>query len=165
MALAVAIIVSASLAFAGTFSEWQAGKFSAEELGSAAISGPNADPDEDSRANLLEYAFGLDPFLPDTDESALSIGSESLTFTHREAIGADNLVYRLESSSDLQQWGWITPSPAHREVLSENEEFPMSPSSSAGAFGIGRTNPASISSPGTPENLASPKTRKQSKVP
>ncbi len=123
MVLAVAIIVSASLAFAGTFSEWQFSIFTTEELADPATSGPVADPDEDGRANLLEYAFGLDPFLPDADESALNIGPESLIFTHWEAIGADDLVYRLESSSDLQQWGWITPNPAHREVLSENEGF------------------------------------------
>ena len=49
-----------------TFALWQQSKFTAAELASAALSGPDADPDQDGIVNLLEYAFGLEPKSPDS---------------------------------------------------------------------------------------------------
>lgn len=45
----------------GEFARWQAASFTDAELDEVTVSGPSADPDEDGTANLLEFAFGLDP--------------------------------------------------------------------------------------------------------
>jgi hypothetical protein len=46
---------------------WRQAHFSAPDLANAAISGDAADPDGDGIPNLLEYAFGLDPALTDSN--------------------------------------------------------------------------------------------------
>ncbi|MGD9418542.1 MAG: choice-of-anchor M domain-containing protein [Verrucomicrobiota bacterium JB025] len=45
----------------GGFAEWRAGHFPAETVMDESLAGAGADPDEDGRVNLLEYAFGTDP--------------------------------------------------------------------------------------------------------
>lgn len=45
----------------GALAQWQATHFSAGELDNPAISGPDADPDQDGMKNVVEFAFGFDP--------------------------------------------------------------------------------------------------------
>jgi hypothetical protein len=48
------------------FDAWRLAEFTAQELMNPPISGPNGDPDLDGLSNLLEYAFGFDPHIPDS---------------------------------------------------------------------------------------------------
>lgn len=48
-----------------TFSSWQSAFFTPSQLADPLISGPDADPDLDGLKNLMEFAFDLDPLLPD----------------------------------------------------------------------------------------------------
>ena len=48
-----------------TFAVWSPAFFSANQLTNPAISGMNSDADGDGVANLLEYAFDMNPVLPD----------------------------------------------------------------------------------------------------
>ena len=53
------LLAFAAPAFAGLpFEQWRAQRF---QLAEPNVSGPDADPDQDGRSNLLEYALGTDP--------------------------------------------------------------------------------------------------------
>ena len=118
LAISAGIFLSASAAHSLTFSEWQAAHFTTAELADPAISGPNADPDGDGRANLIEYAFGLDPLVADQDASTSAIGPNGLTLTYPEVVGATDLLYHLEQSPDILHW--VTPNSPTRSVLSDD---------------------------------------------
>ncbi len=117
-AVVLAGAFSLSSASALTFDAWRATKFSAGQLADPAISGPNADPDGDGRANLTEYAFGLDPLITDQDESTTVLGPNGMTLTYPEAVAATDLLYHLEESPDLAHW--ITPNSPSRTVLAND---------------------------------------------
>jgi len=119
LSLSAGLLVSASLASALTFPEWQAEVFSAGELADPAISGANADPDGDGNQNLLEYAFGLNPHVSDQAGSFPASASNGLSLTYPERVAASDLLYHFEESTpDLQNW--ITPNVTNRTVLSDD---------------------------------------------
>jgi hypothetical protein len=72
---------------------------------SNALGGPNEDADADGLSNLLEYAFGTDPFSP--------LHSNHFSLTHESAgvvanitqplVSRDDLIVRLETLTDLAQ--------------------------------------------------------------
>ena len=109
---------AAAPAGAVTFSEWQAGMFTSEELANPAISGPNADPDGDQRANFVEYALGLDPFAIDVEPISPTLGANGFTLTYPEVVGACDLLYHFAESGDLQYW--ITPNSPTRTILADD---------------------------------------------
>jgi len=72
-----------------------------------------ADPDHDGVCNLLEYAFGLSPEAPDASampqfqlQSQVLNGQPGtyLTVQFLHQLGATNLTYILQGSSDLLAW-------------------------------------------------------------
>ncbi len=119
LALSAGLLFSASSAHSLTFSEWQSSKFNTGELADPAISGANADPDGDGRQNLIEYAYGLEPFASDQDESTVAVGPNGLTLTYPEVVAATDILYHLmESSRDLNHW--VTPNTTTRTVLADD---------------------------------------------
>jgi hypothetical protein len=102
-----------------TFSDWQASYFTPAELSDATVSGPEADPDGDSRANLLEYALGLDPWVIEPEVVFSQWGPNGFSLTFPEVVGADDLLYHFTESKDLYFY-WVTPNTTSRTVLSEN---------------------------------------------
>lgn len=88
-----------------TFTLWQQAKFTASELADSAISGPNADPDQDGIVNLLEYAFGLEPKIPETNAApAAVITNGYFTLTYNQYKAATDLTFTVEVSNDLVIW-------------------------------------------------------------
>ncbi|GAA5481256.1 lamin tail domain-containing protein [Haloferula sargassicola] len=92
-----------------TFAAWSAGQFSAAELADPAISGPEADPDHDGLANLLEFALGTTATVSDASGtvvgSVVSDGGEDyLALGFRQRNGSENLAYSVERSEDLGSW-------------------------------------------------------------
>jgi len=79
------------------------------------ISGPEADPDGDGRANLHEYAFATNPLSTTHGKEPISIALEPmggenhiiLKFLHRKTD--DTLEYEVQQSSDLDTWAKVTP--------------------------------------------------------
>jgi hypothetical protein len=93
--------------FAGPYDEWKAANFTAAELNDPSISGDNADPDGDGRSNLLEYAMGSNPRVsdaPTNDEPVYSISGNQLVITYVRNVGAPDLIYRVEVSTDMLTW-------------------------------------------------------------
>ncbi len=112
---------TASVQEFATFVAWQSAVFTADQLADDSISGPQADPDQDSMMNLLEYALDGNPLLADID------GLVSVEFEHEAdgdfliaefpwANGMIDIGYRLQTSSDLANWS-DTPS---EEIASQD---------------------------------------------
>ena len=108
-AYSMTVIDLARPATSSPYAGWQNGYFTAAELGSAAVSGDNADPDGDGIANLLEYALNLDPRAAgrtgvSTVSSTSTGGSSYLTLTYTKVKAATDLTYVAEVSGDLVTW-------------------------------------------------------------
>ncbi|MBK1825961.1 beta strand repeat-containing protein [Haloferula rosea] len=72
---------------------------------------PDGDTDLDGIPELLEYALGLDPNVPDGSPGTLSNGVLSFN-KGTEAAAAGDLIYSIETSSDLgvtDPWAPVTP--------------------------------------------------------
>ncbi len=96
-----------------TFALWQQAKFTPAELADASISGPNADPDQDGIVNLLEYAFGLEPKVPNANAAPTgAITNGYFTLTYDQFKAATDLTFTVETSNDLVTWNsgpaWFT---------------------------------------------------------
>lgn len=117
------LITSAACIHALTLSEWKSSRFSAPALADPAQSGDAADPDGDGRQNLLEYAFGSEPLVPDPAAIEAVAGPEGLALQYPERIAASDVLYHLNESPDLRHW--LTPNSTARETLSENGTIRM----------------------------------------
>lgn len=94
--------------FLAPYDMWLKGYFSAQEIADGIITAPDADPDHDGMANLLESAAGLDPRARDTDgmpEAGTSGGW--FTLTYRRDPSRPDITCQVEASSDLGQTGWL----------------------------------------------------------
>lgn len=99
-----------------TFDTWSLAHFTEAELLDPAVSGPNADPDGDGFANLLEFALGLDPRAATTAGlPAISIGTSELIYTYRRPASRSELTYVVQVSTDLSTW---TTAGVTHELLS-----------------------------------------------
>jgi hypothetical protein len=96
------------------FERWQALRFSLAQIEDEALGGSSADPDLDGVENLLEYAFGMDPFLasraglPDGRLEEFN-GSPHLVFRYRRLLGPHDLTYSEQISGTLGGWSDATP--------------------------------------------------------
>jgi hypothetical protein len=112
--------------FAGTgkirvptsFAYWQQSYFTPSEIGDPNIGGENADPDQDGLSNLLEYAFNLDPKSPSTtNRPSSAIDSTYFSLIYTKVLGATDLTYSIEQSTDLMNWSVVSPT---NEILDDN---------------------------------------------
>ena len=86
-----------------SYLQWQAENF--QDNTANTISGATADPSGDGIANLLKYAFGLDPNQYSLEGlPVISESSEGLTVTYNKLVSASDLTYRVEWSTNLQDW-------------------------------------------------------------
>lgn len=89
------------------YADWQAQHLSALP---AAQQLPTADPDGDSRTNLLEFSTALDPLTPDASAPAAGLlvtdvgGEKFLALRYRRMPSAADAALTLEVSNDLAQW-------------------------------------------------------------
>jgi hypothetical protein len=95
------------------YTAWKASRFSDEEIGDPAISGPPADPDGDGLPNETEYVFGSEPLQAEPAPFlGISVnGNEvELAFTARKAAGPgyESRVrhYTIETAADLTAGPW-----------------------------------------------------------
>lgn len=83
--------------------DWQRLVFSPAEQSDPAVSGWDADPDRDGNTNLVEFAFGLEPKMPDQVTTRLFLQNG---FLEVEVQRAENVkaLYFGRVSSDLETW-------------------------------------------------------------
>lgn len=87
------------------FSSWQFEHFAEDQLLDISISGSEADPDKDSINNLLEYAYGTNPWAPESGVlPVIAEDSDHLSITFRKAHIAWDLLLNLQTSNDLVSW-------------------------------------------------------------
>ncbi|MBK8479431.1 MAG: hypothetical protein IPL39_25050 [Opitutaceae bacterium] len=91
-----------------SYAAWRTANFSGTDLTNDEISGPNADPDRCGLTNFARYAFALpargpvaNPIVLDTTGSG---DARVLTLTFPRRAEATDLIYTLESSTDLFTW-------------------------------------------------------------
>jgi hypothetical protein len=96
------------LAGAGfTFSDWLDSIFTdPAERNNPEISGRLAAPAGDGVANILKYAFGLDPRIPvgSSELTQAELEGDKLRLTYLERIGATDIGYQPEKSFGLDGW-------------------------------------------------------------
>jgi hypothetical protein len=97
------------------FQKWQVEKFGSDAE-TEEIAGPNADPDDDGFVNLMEYALLSEPLdntsvaqidcTPRTGRLFLQYTREidSVYVDGQDEPGQGDLVFNIESSTDLQTW-------------------------------------------------------------
>ena len=108
---------------AESFADWQTLYFTPDQRADATMSGPDADPDGDGVANLLEFAFNLDPTfaepavmiagtgtrgLPLVRLETVAEGDQRLTveFVRRTAASGSGLTYAVQFATDLAAGDW-----------------------------------------------------------
>ncbi len=114
-----------------TYAIWRTREFDAEDTSNDLVSGPNADPDGDSRTNLMEYATGTKPkdrlshdqF--DVQLETLEIDGVSntyATFTTSQALDLAGVTVAIESSSNLRDWSDTEEFVQHSKVIENGIE-------------------------------------------
>ena len=91
------------------YSVWKTNCFTAAEIAAGVITRDADDPDGDGIANLLEYAWALNPRL--ADAAGLPVGgvwSQYLMLNYRQSKMATDLVFAVESCTNLVDGLWST---------------------------------------------------------
>jgi hypothetical protein len=93
-----------------TFTSWLQSYFTSDQLSDPSISGDAVDPDHDGLSNLLEYAFNSDPTKSSTtNRPYTTIDATYLSLIYTKVLGATDLTYVVQQSSDLLTWSPASP--------------------------------------------------------
>jgi hypothetical protein len=96
------------------FQSWRAARFSQSQIGNPSIGAANADPDADGLVNMLEYAFGLNPWQADKPAVTFALTglgpAKTVTTTHERLRTASDLAYTWTRSANLSNWTTAIPS-------------------------------------------------------
>jgi hypothetical protein len=71
-------------------------------------SAPDENPDGDNYKNLLEFALGLDPSLPEHGATPLTFDNSSLYLTYTRPSAVTDVSYRVEWANTVDSTIWIT---------------------------------------------------------
>jgi len=103
----------------------------------ALASGPTEDPYHTGLANLVTYAFDMDPTAPDFSRlPTVSITNGYLKISYQRWRDAPDLTYVVEVSDDLLVWSSaadhvqllaVTPLDASRERVMQRDAIPVTP--------------------------------------
>ena len=96
---------AATLTLNANFSLWQATYFTAGEISTPSISGPNAIYGQDGLPNLVKYALGLDPVVSATTSlPAVGVSGPNWFYTFTRPTGQTDITVTVEASGDLVNW-------------------------------------------------------------
>ena len=100
--------------------QWTETNFSAAQQVAAMVTGVNADPDQDGMVNLLEFALGHDPELPETTQMTGYVSGGLFDFNYSRNKAALNTVSFTVEWSDTLSGVWNT-SGVSEEITSEDD--------------------------------------------
>ena len=115
-----------------TWVEWRAGVFSAVQLANSGISGPQADPDADGQANLVEFALGSNPLVHAArgrvSYSLVSDGSRQRLAMSVTKRSDRQILWSAQASRDLSIWpaGGVTTVSESADVITFRESLSSS---------------------------------------
>ncbi|MDB6069301.1 MAG: Spore coat protein CotH [Verrucomicrobiales bacterium] len=107
---------------------WKFDRFAPIQWETTATSGASADPERDGNNNLLEYALNLDPAASDTaipvTASLVNVGGTDFpALTFRRRVGAADIAYHPETSTDLTAESWQEMTTLHGSPVAAGAEF------------------------------------------
>ncbi len=86
------------------YEQWINDEFEGEHTGSPALR-MEADPDHDGITNLMEYALDSDPLFPSNEALPTAVRQgDRLTFSFVKDRSKTDIVYHVQTSSDLTHW-------------------------------------------------------------
>ncbi len=101
-------------------SNWKIAHFGTN-ANNAVVAGDAADPDHDGVVNMMEYAFGTDPMVANTNTFAVNLAGTEFQLHFSRNTSASDLTYILQASVNLTIWsnlltytaasGWVTNIP------------------------------------------------------
>ncbi len=103
-----------------SYAAWRAYWFTNEEVAYDNISGPAIDLDGDGLTNAMEYALNLNPKAAQVAATATAVArlqENSLVLDYNQIIGATDLAYVVEASSDLIHWA---PASSSNSILADD---------------------------------------------
>jgi hypothetical protein len=86
------------------YDDWRFTNFTPLELANPALSGETADPDADQLDNLVEYALGLNPKVPNASPVTPLDAGGFLALSATKNQAATDLLWDAEVSGDLNIW-------------------------------------------------------------
>jgi hypothetical protein len=92
-----------------SLASWKGDTFTAAELADPAISGDLVDIDSDGMNTILEYALVGDPKAFDSENLPVLVtvneaGNDHIALQFRRRLGAGDLTYEIETSTNLADW-------------------------------------------------------------
>jgi hypothetical protein len=96
----------------GTYADWEMQTFTSTELTNSVYEGPLADPDDDGVPNIVEFAVGGNPLVPDAGFAqlqAVPVASGEFAVEYRQRKDLADVSAVLENSSNLLNWSVLQP--------------------------------------------------------
>ncbi|MEQ1747838.1 MAG: DNRLRE domain-containing protein, partial [Prosthecobacter sp.] len=103
---------------------------------------PEGDNDSDGIKNQIEYAYGLNPLAFDessdfsTAPAPAALGATDFAVTFRRDSSAVNLIYKLQTSSDLLLWTTVAQSTAGAVTVPQTGDVSVSESAHTGTINL-----------------------------
>ena len=95
----------------GSYERWAAAR--------PVVTSPEGNPDGDNYANLMEFALGLDPSVPNQGVTPLQVEATTLTFTYARPNAVTDVTYQVEWSASLDAPVWSTTGVT-QQILGDN---------------------------------------------
>jgi hypothetical protein len=114
----------------------------------SSISGDNANPAGDGIANLLKYAFGLDPTMPETSGLPVITDQDGFLQASFNILSADtDITYIVETSDDLVNWeedSTYSAAAGNQPYNGETIQLSATPTTSGSNIVVTDTMPLSV---------------------